>query len=193
MKRNSILALGFGLFLGVGMLTPGCGDSGGGTHKDASGDATSDAKRDTGATGGSTARGGATGTGGAVTTGGATGSGGATGAGGATSAGGAGGTTSTGGNTGTAGMDGGVDGPAGKLDTNRDSSDAADVPLPGPETGAETGTVQMDTAGLDGGMDQAGLDGGVMLDSAIDQADEDAPAIDASEMDAEGTDADEID
>ena len=61
MQRNSILALGFGVLLGVGLLTPGCGDSGGGTKKDGS----TDAKRDTGATGGSTARGGATGTGGA--------------------------------------------------------------------------------------------------------------------------------
>jgi hypothetical protein len=161
MKRNSLLALGFGVLLGVGLLTPGCGDSGDSGKKDAS----ADVKKDSGATGGSRT-GGTTGSGGART-GGTTGSGGArtggtTGSGGSGSGGtGAGGTGA--GGTGGSAIDGGLDTGA---DTRTDvrGTDAIDVPIQNPEVGNDT-RVLLDVGGIDG----QGIDAPV-LDTAIDES-----------------------
>src|SRR5512136_2560936 len=100
MKRTSILAIGFGMLLGVGTLTPGCGDSGSSKPNDAAAEA--GVKRDgPKGTGGKVGAGGAKGTGGNVGVGGVIGQGGGPGAGGATT--GAGGRTGAGGALGGAG------------------------------------------------------------------------------------------
>jgi len=178
MKRNSIFAIGFGMLLGVSLLTPGCGDSGSTAKKDGS----LDVKKDTGsADGGGT--GGVKGTGGALGSGGAVGSGGARGSGGAVGTGGA---LGTGGST---GVDAGLDGPAVKLDVavERTGNDAVDVPITNPETGSEVGSVKLDVGSIDNGLDQAGIDAPVTLDLAIDESILDTGAVEA-QIDTTGLD-----
>ena len=183
MKRNSIFAIGFGVLLGVGLLTPGCGDSGT-TKKDASGDAKKDGVSADGAasTGGVRGTGGSPGTGGATTA-----AGGAVGTGGATT--GVGGAPGTGGATGAGGatgVDAGLDTP--RLDVpgvDQRGTDTADVPLINPETGVEGGP-RLDTGSVDQALDQGGIDSPVVLDVAVDESADLAP-VDA-EIDTTGLD-----
>jgi two-component system chemotaxis sensor kinase CheA len=183
MKRNSILVLGLGALLGFGLLTQGCGDSGGSKKKDGSADAKKDVSGDIRGTGGAIGSGGRTGTGGATGSGGAVGAGGAIGVGGATGGGGAigvGGATGAGGRTGTGGatgsggtttvrFDSGLDEGAPRLDTGhldvgspidtRTIDGAEDVPLnldvPIDQPGVDVGVLdsEIDTSGLDSNID----------------------------------------
>jgi hypothetical protein len=177
MKRNSLLALGFGVLLGVGLLTPGCGDSDSDTKKDASADVKKDASPDgLKGTGGSTSTGGVKGSGGATGAGGTVGNGGATGAGGTVGSGGA---TGTGGS----GPDGGLD--TGLIDTRgADGSDAIDVPIQNPDGKKDT-TPLLDVGGLDGtGIDAPALDtalDGPALDTAAVEVQIDTTGLDSGE------------
>jgi hypothetical protein len=189
MKRTSILAIGFGMLLGVGTLTTGCGDSGSSKPNDAAAEAgvKRDAPKGTGGnvgaggrgTGGSMAGvGGAVGQGGGPGAGGATtGAGGAiTGAGGRTGAGGAGGSIVGTGGSGGSKLDGSTDGPR---------VDSSDTPLPPPPDGSSDGTPpKLDVGGVDVSIDQAGTDLPVQLDVSID---EQPAAVDGS-TDSEGID-----
>jgi len=187
MKRNSILAFGVGVLLGVGLLTPGCGDSGSGAKKDGSADAR-DAKRDGVSTGGTVGTGGRTGTGGTVGTGGAPATGGAPGTGGGSGTGGAPGTGGASGTGGTTGVDAGLGADGSNDVVRRDGaidqsgSDTPDVPITNPDTAIDTGPVLIDT-----GLDGAGIDGTVIPDVAIDQSIVDVGAVDA-EIDSSGID-----
>ena len=141
MKRNSILVLGLGALLGFGLLTQGCGDSGGSKKKDGSADAKKDVSGDI------------RGTGGAIGSGGRTGTGGATGSGGTT----------------TVRFDSGLDEGAPRLDTGhldvgspidtRTIDGAEDVPLnldvPIDQPGVDVGVLdsEIDTSGLDSNID----------------------------------------
>jgi len=188
MKRSSILAIGFGMLLGVGLLTPGCGDSGGGSK-----DASADAKKDALSTGGVRGTGGSVGSGGTRATGGSGGgSGGVAGSGGTGGSAGSGGTAGSGGSSGTGGAtildDGGPKldvAPDGRRDTNADqgSSDARDVAIQDPETGIDMGPVQLDTGSVDVSIDQAGIDSPIILDTSIDEGTVDAEEIDTSGLD----------
>lgn len=175
MKRNSLLALGFGVLLGVGLLTPACGDSGDSGKKDAS----LDVKKDSGATGGART-GGTTGSGGART-GGTTGAGGTVSSGGTSGRGGAGGSGGTGGSS-----DAGID--VVRLETPIDlrGTDAVDVPLQNPEVGKDTIPL-LDVGAIDVGIDGQGIDAPV-LDTAIDESAVDVTAgevqIDTSGLDS---------
>lgn len=189
MKRTSILAISFGMLLGVGTLTPGCGDSGSSKPNDASAEA--GVKRDgPKGTGGRVGAGGAKGTGGSLAGGGAVGRGGGPGAGGATT--GVGGAQpGTGGRTGAGGAGGSTAGTGGSGGSKRDGStdgpgsDATDVPIPPPPDGSSDGTPpKLDVGGVDVSIDQAGTDLPVQLDVSID---EQPAAVDGS-TDSEGID-----
>jgi hypothetical protein len=164
MKRTYLLTIGFGMLLGVGMLTPGCGDSDDNGKKDSS----VDTKKADGAAPGID---GPKGTGGSIT-----GAGGALGTGGSTGIVGSGGSTGAGGSTTI--PDGGkdaVDAQPVRLDVGADrGSDSRDVAIG--EAGAETvridgSTDQVDApasdvaldgpAGIDGSIDTEGVDGGI--------------------------------
>jgi hypothetical protein len=186
MKRNSILALGLGVLLGVGLLGPGCG----GSESIVKQDGSADAKQNTGGsggarTGGTTGAGGSKGAGGAIT-GGTTGAGGSKGSGGAT---GGGGVTGTGGTIVVmdGGSDAGLDGAP--RDVSRDQgNDAVDVPIVTPDGGddvAEDVPVMLDGGALDTGADAEP----VTLDTAIDESPVDAEAVDVDiEIDTSGLD-----
>jgi hypothetical protein len=181
MKRTSILAIGFGMLLGVGLLTPGCGDSGSDSKKDGS----LDAKKDALSTGGAKGTGGAVGSGGARATGGSSGSGGVLGTGGSAGAPGTGGAQGSGGAT--TPVDAGRDGaPDGRPDTLADTrgTDSRDVSITDPETGADTRAPRLDVGSQDVSLDQAGVDSRVLLDTSVDQGTVDAEEIDTSALDS---------
>ena len=185
MKRNPILVLGLGVLLSFGVFGIGCGDDSKPAVKT---DAATDAKRDTGSTGGTTSAGGTTGAGGAIGTGGVIGTGGATtGLGGAIGTGGGvgtGGAIGTGGSTGLdAGpkLDAGPDAfvrldvspvDQGKFDVNDD------VPVKN-DTGIDGGAVLLDGAHLDVAIDTAQ----VSVDAAIDTAAVDTTEVDGGNLD----------
>jgi hypothetical protein len=167
MKRTSILAIGFGMLLGFGMLTPGCGSDSDNGKKDSS----VDTKKADGSVDGPKGTGGAlAGTGGALGAGGATvipGSGGRTGAGGAT----------------TIIPDGGrdaIDGPpVGRDVAVERTGDTRDVPILPAEVGIEAPRVEVsidkpadvpppsdvamdgEPVVIDGSIDTQGVDGGI--------------------------------
>jgi len=186
MKRNSILVLGLGVFLSVGLLASGCSDSGGGTAKL---DGSSDAKKDTGSTGGALGTGGKTGTGGIIGTAGATGAGGGSGTAGATGAGGATGTagvTGTAGATGAGGSSGGTGGAivvdAGKIDGSGDTTkvDSSPVDVSSLDSNRDVSIIDGSMVQLDSGSVDAGVDAPLTTDLALPL---DAAALDTVAVD----------
>jgi hypothetical protein len=189
MKRNPILVLGLGVLLSFGAFGVGCSDDT--PAKPPVDGGSTDAKKDTGSTGGTTGSGGATASGGAIGTGGATSAGGALGTGGGIGTGGVlgtggsgligtGGSLGTGGATGTGGtkIDGGADAfvrldsspvDGSKVDVNED------VPNINHDGGIDGGSVALDGAHLDSAIDVATVN---PVDAAIDSAILDAELVD---------------